>query len=218
MLKNLKSLFVVEDEETTKTPQSKPPVEVPKAAPVKTQSTEGDPGKVNMKFTEVLFAAMERENQEGFDYMEFKQSLQSLANMPMDEATRYQSALAMAGTLGANPATLLQSAGHYLNVLKLEENKFEEALAKQKEEKIGQKLKEQESLQGAINEKAEAIKKLTMEIEAHRKQLDLLKTEIAEAAQKVETTKNDFIASYNSLVSQIQLDIDNMKKHLTSGT
>ena len=191
---------------------------MPKTAPVKAQSTEGDPGKINMKFTEVLFAAMERENQEGFDYLEFKQSLQSLAQMPMDEATRYQSALAMAKTLGAAPANLLQSAGHYLNVLKLEENKFQEALTKQKEERIGQMSKEKGSLEAAVNEKAEAIKKLTLEIEAHRKKLDQLKTEILEATQKVESTKNDFIASYNSLVSQIQLDIDNMKKHLPSGT
>ncbi|MBK7408334.1 MAG: hypothetical protein IPL49_16560 [Saprospirales bacterium] len=215
MLKNLKSLFIIEDEEAVKPAEKKAtPLEVPKTAPVKAQSTEGDPGKVSGKFTEVLFAAMERENQEGFDYMEFKQSLQSLAQMPMDEATRYQSALAMAKTLGADPAKLLQSAAHYLNVLKVEENKFDQALTNQKEERIGQKVKEQEGLQNAINEKAEAIKKLTLEIEAHRKKLDQLKQEIVQASQKVESTKNDFIASYNSLVSQIQLDIDNMKKHL----
>ena len=44
--------------------------------------------------------------------------------------------------------------------------------------------------------------------------MDQLKQSIAQATKKVESTKNDFIASYNSLVSQIQQDIDNMKKHL----
>lgn len=214
MLKNLKSLFIVEDEETAKVPEKAPAkVEVPKTAPVIKQSAVGEPGKVSAKFSDVLIAAMERDNQEGFDYMEFKQSLKSLANMPMDEATRYQSALAMAKTLGATPAKLLESAAHYLNVLKIEENKFEHALAKQQEEKIGQKGNEQEQLKKVINEKMETIKRLNLEIENHKKQLDALQKEVEEAAKKVETTKNDFIASYNSLVSQIQTDIDNLKKY-----
>ena len=58
------------------------------------------------------------------------------------------------------------------------------------------------------------IKKLNAEIEAHRKQAEQLQQELQGAAQKMETTKNDFVASYNVLVSQIQLDIDNMKKFL----
>jgi regulator of replication initiation timing len=216
MLKNLKSLFITEDEETekTKTQEKTPPrVEVPKTAPVIRQSTGGEPGKVSAKFADVLIAAMERDNQEGFDYMEFKQSLKSLASMPMDEATRYQSALAMAKTLGATPAKLLESAAHYLNVLKIEENKFEHALVKQQEEKIGQKGTEQEQLKKVINEKMETIKRLTLEIDNHKKQLDGLQKEMEEATKKVETTKNDFIASYNALVGQIQTDIDNLKKY-----
>lgn len=213
MLKNLKSLFIIEDEETQKSPEKAPvKMEVPKTAPVIRQSVEGEPGKVTTKFSEVLLAAMEHDNQEGFDYMEFKQSLKSLAQMPMDEATRYQSALAMAKTLNATPVSLLQSAAHYLNVLKIEENKFEQALAKQKEERIGQKGAEQERLKAVVNEKTEMIKKLSLEIEKHKKELDALQKEMEDAAKKVETTKNDFIASYNSLVAQIQTDIDNLKK------
>ena len=178
------------------------------------ESTGGEPGKVSDKFTQVLFSAMERDNQEGFDYLEFKQSLRSLEKMPMDEATRYQSALAMAKTLGATPPGLLQSAAHYMNVLRLEEKKFGDALAKQEAEKIGQKGKDQERLKTAINEKTEMIKRLTLEIENHKKELEALQKEMDQAARKVETTKNDFVASYNALVSQIQLDIDNMKKFL----
>ena len=215
MLKNLKSLFIVEDEESSKkkgeTPQ---PVAVPSSVPLAKESSAGEPGKVSDKFTEVLFSAMERDNQEGFDYLEFKQSLKSLEKMPMDEATRYQSALAMARTLGADPARLLQSAAHYVNVLKQESNKFETALGKQQEEKIGQKIQQQQTLKNTIQEKEATIKKLMAEIEAHRTQAAQLQDEVEKASKKVESTKNDFIASYNALVSQIQLDIDNMKKFL----
>jgi chromosome segregation ATPase len=215
MLKNLKSLFIVEEETPAKPGAKAPaPPPAPPTAPVKAQSAGGEPGKVNSKFMETLIAAMERENLEGIDYMEFKNSLKSLANMPMDEKTRYQSALAMASAMGANLPHLFETANHYLNILKQEEIKFEQALNNQKEERIGQRVKEREALQNAINEKAEMVKKLTQEMEAHRQQIDKLQKEVAEASQRMESTKNDFIASYNSLVSQIQLDVDNMKKYL----
>jgi len=41
-----------------------------------------------------------------------------------------------------------------------------------------------------------------------------IKSEISGAVSKVETTKNNFIASYNVVVTQIQGDVDKMKKYL----
>ena len=218
MLKNLKSLFIVEKPASKKEAQA---AEAP--APEKSgaihahtisQSQEGRPGQVDKKFMDILFKAMENNNLEGFDYMEFRQSLQSLKKMPMDEQTRFQSAYAMAQTLGATPAGLLDSAMHYIAVLKREEEQFEIALTSQKDKQIGSKEQEIGNMEQSIQHKTEQIQKLNAEIESHRKQLDKLRTDIAEASSKVETTKNDFIASYNSLVEQIQTDVENMKKFL----
>ncbi len=218
MLKNLKSLFIVEEQ----APQ-KPAGREDAPAPVGNvathahtihQSEQGRPGQVNEKFMDILFQAMENNNPEGFDYMEFRQSLNSLKKMPMDEQTRFQSAFAMAQTLGATPASLLDSAMHYIAVLKREEQQFEQALAAQKDKQIGSKEQEMNKLEQTIQTKAEQIKRLTAEIESHQKQLEQLHEEISDAGIKVETTKNDFIASYNSLVEQIQGDVENMKKFL----
>ena len=65
-----------------------------------------------------------------------------------------------------------------------------------------------------IKQKAEHIKKLTAEIEKDQKTLEKIKSEISGAVVKVENTKNNFVASFNSLVAQIQKDIDNMQKYL----
>ncbi|MEN0051263.1 MAG: hypothetical protein AAF806_29635, partial [Bacteroidota bacterium] len=116
MLKNLKSLFIVEEEEASKdnaskVTSSKPkPQTIPNDAPVIQESQEGKKGKVSSKFTEVLLGSMEKADLEGFDYLEYKKSLQSLAKMPMDEATRYKSAYAMAQTMGVSPDKLVQTA------------------------------------------------------------------------------------------------------------
>ena len=223
MLKNLKSLFVIEDEATQKNkttkkatkntpPPKKTPTETPSAPPTATNiSTEG---KVTKRFMDVLFKAMQDNNLDGFDYLEYKQSLMSLKKMPMDEATRFQSAFAMAQTMGANPDQLLKTAQHYIDVLDREEKKFEEALAAQRQKQIGSKKQAILKLEEEVKKQAEQIKKLTEAIETKQKKAQKLKEDISLASTKVEATKNDFIASFKSLVSQIQGDMENIKKYL----
>eukprot|EP01024_Parvocaulis_polyphysoides_P041539 TRINITY_DN38103_c0_g1_i1.p1 TRINITY_DN38103_c0_g1~~TRINITY_DN38103_c0_g1_i1.p1 ORF type:complete len:222 (-),score=40.42 TRINITY_DN38103_c0_g1_i1:26-691(-) len=220
MFKNLKSLFIIEEEEdpkpgkaqSEKPQQKKPPVT--EGGPQIAESKAGEPGKVTRKFMDVLLKAMEKQNIEGFDYLEYKQSLASLAKMPMDEPTRYRSAFAMAQTMGAKPAHLMQTVQHYMDVLKTEEDKFEQALAAQTQKQVGDKKVKIKDLEVVIKNKAEKIKALTKEIEGHQQQVGQLQKQIKEASVKGETTKNDFIASYNALVTQINTDLENLKKYL----
>ncbi|MEL6925050.1 MAG: hypothetical protein AAFO94_13455, partial [Bacteroidota bacterium] len=147
MLKKLKSLFIIEEEESA--PKSSPKKETVAAektapeAPVATPVTQAaGPGKVSNKFLQVLLSAMNKANLEGFDYLEYKQSLKSLEKMPMDEKTRYISAFAAAQTMGATPDKLVQAANHYLKVLAQEDKKFEQALINQRSKQVGDKQKQ----------------------------------------------------------------------------
>ena len=219
----LKSWFIIEEESSKKvTSKNKPKANkksntsaesAPKKASNPATATS-EPGKITTKFMEILLAAMDKKNLDGFDYLEFKQSLKSLEKMPMDEATRYQSAFAMAKTMGATPAHLVKTADHYINVLKHEEKKFGQALVAQRKKQVGGRETQIQQLETGIRQKAEHIKKLTAEIEKDQKTLAQIKSEISGAVVKVETTKNNFVASFNSLVAQIQKDIDNMQKYL----
>ena len=220
MFKNLKSLFIVEEEGgSKKTAESKEKGSQESTAPESSSPISNAPrkigkGQVKNKFLEVLFGAMERANQEGFDYLEYKQALKNLAKMPMDEPTRYQSAYAMAKTMGATPENLVSTANHYLKVLKDEEGKFEQALNSQKQQQIGHRMEQMKELQSVANEKAKMIEQLKKEIQdLEKKQADLRKT-VENATVKVENTKNDFIASYQSLVAQISQDVEKMKQYL----
>lgn len=218
VLKNIKSLFIIEEEmQEGKTADkgSAKKESVPSVnALTKNIPSSGAKGEATTKFLDVLFSAMEKSNIQGFDYMEYKQSLQSLAKMPMDEATRYKSAFAMAQTMGVTPKKLMEAAQFYINVLGEEERKFDQALNAQKEKQVGNKMKKAKQLENLIQQKAEKIKKLTEEIEAHQNQVAATNQEIQAATGKLETTKANFHASYDLMVSQIQGDIDNMKKYL----
>lgn len=219
MLKNLKSLFIIEEEEDK--PKKAPAKQQPKKQEAKPTPSSNTPkptatraGKASDKFISALLDAMAKANLEGFDYFEYKKSLQSLQKMNMDEATAYQSAYAMAQTMGASPEHLLKSAQHYLNVLEKEEKKFESALANQQEKRIGSQRAAQKKLQQSIQDKEAMIQKLQKEIEAHKNDLNQIETGLQDAVNHIENTKNDFIASYQHLSSQINADMENMKKHL----
>ncbi len=219
MLKNLKSLFIIEEEDP-KADAAKAPEQpaTPRAAPAdtaqRTESADAPPGQINSKFTEVLLQAMERANVEGFDYLEFKRALQNLGQMPMDEPTRYRSAFAMAQTMGATPDRLIQTAQHYISALSQEEAQFQRAVANQQQKQVGTKQEQMQQLRTAIQQKEEQIRRLQTEIDQHRVELHSLETEISQASTKMEATRNDFIASYNHLVSQIEQDIENLRRYL----
>ncbi|MFN3490069.1 MAG: hypothetical protein ACK4YV_13095, partial [Emticicia sp.] len=171
-------------------------------------------GKASDKFYEILFGAMETNNQAGFDYLEYKKSLQTLAKMPMDEATRYGSAFAAAQAMGVSSQALNDSAQFYLNVLKAEDSKFQESVNAQRQKQIGSKEKAITDLDATIKAKGEQIAKLTQEIAVHQEDMSKMKAEISEAVVKIETTLSDFHATYSDLIGQIGQDVENMKKYL----
>ena len=171
-------------------------------------------GAVNEKFMEVLFGALEKANLPGFDYLEFKQALGQLATMPMDEGTRYKSAYAMAQTMGVTAEKLINTALHYLDVLKQEEGKFIKSADAQRLNQIDGRNATIKSLGEIIQQKEIQIRKLTEEIDAHKQQLQQTQFEMAQAESKMNQTKTDFGAAQNAIINQIQMDITNMKNYL----
>jgi lysyl-tRNA synthetase class I len=222
--KKFKGVFIVEDpnakssnevENQHPAPQQ-PNNSTKEAAEVRQKPISTEGGTVQEKFMQVLFEAMGKSNLDGFDYFEFKQALTNLQNMPMDEATRYKSAFAMAQTMGVSPDKLINTALHYMDILKNEQAKFNAAVENQRKTQVGDKESAIQNLDATIKQKAEQIKKLTEEIQQHQAQMEQMKNEISTAMVKVEQTHKDFVASYNLLAGQIQSDINNMKNYLKS--
>jgi len=227
MLKKLKSLFIVDDESTAKKPKESPKkkqainADSQKTEP-KTQTTGANPqmpipdgGKADPKFVDVLLKAIEANNIDGFDYLEFKQSLQNLSSVEMDEKTKYQSAYAMAKTMGATPGKLVNSARHYVNILKKEETKFAQALQNQRQKQVQEREQGVKSKEKLIVDKQKRIEQLQKEIEADKKSLEQDRAKISQSMAKVEATKQGFINAYNSVLGQIESDIEKMNSYIS---
>ncbi len=219
MFKKFKSLFIIEDtnpEKDPKTPEttSESKKEAFDLTGSSSQAGAAGKGQIQDKFLDVLFQALENSNQDGFDYMEYKDFLKSLANVPMDDHTRYKSAFATAQTMGATKEKILASAKHYLNVLASEQSKFQEALDGQRRRNLTGKQEEIRQLEQTIDQKQKDIEKLNADINAHRQQITTLEAEISVSSEKLNQTAHDFDATYQALLGQIESDVKNIESHL----
>jgi len=219
MFDKLKRLFIVEDENSkkgnpTEVPAGKPISEV--KAPDSTRTSTGGnvDGTPKDKFTNILFGAIEANDLEGFDYLEYKESLQSLSKMNMDEATQFKSAFAMAQTMGATPQKLIDSINHYKNVLAKEQSKFGQALENQRSKQIdGEELKLKQLQQG-IDSKKKQLEVIQKQIAADEQSLIKTKEGLDGAAARINETKANFIASYQLIVGQLDQDVEKIKTYL----
>lgn len=215
-LSKLKSVFIVQDETaaaSSNSSQTTTPATAAQSAPVQTV-VQPSGGAVNEKFAEILFKALEANNQEGFDYFEFKQALRNLGRMPMDEGTKYQSAYAMAQAMGANDQKLLASAKYYLQILQGELSKFNEAHAQQRSKLIGNREEDIKSHESQIQQKTQQIQDLTRQIEEHRKNSEFIRNEIQQSMVKIESTKADFDTTFQAVAGQVQEDIQKIQQYI----
>lgn len=214
VLKNLKRLFVIEEEVE----------ERPAAAPVRETggNAEAVPAQENpvpapgspSRFLDILLEAFQKNNQEGFDYLEFRKSLQSLQDMSMDEPTRYQSAYAVAKTLGVSKNQIADSANHYLNVLELETVKFQEAVGKQTASQVEAKTIEIAASSKELEEKNKQIQVLQDQIVQLQAKIGQMQMQKEQAAQTIQGTQADFAAAKQLLLHQIQADLEKINTYL----
>lgn len=227
MLKNLKSLFIVDEEEEEKSAASKDQKkEAPKTPPSKTGTTASGNtppplpptaaagGVVDTQIVEKLLQAIEKNNLDGFDYLEYKKSLKALQKMPMDEATKYRSAFATAATMGVTLDKLLETTKFYLGVLEKENEQFVGAFKSQFAVNVSGKENDIVQFEKIITEKSEKIKQLTQEIAKHQQQIAELKAKANEGKAKMLKTQEDFKLSYDHLRLQLETDMKKMQEYL----
>ncbi|MBK8347983.1 MAG: hypothetical protein IPL08_10250 [Saprospiraceae bacterium] len=220
MFNKIKSLFVVQEPGNPKAAENAEtigsqvakPEHKPVSAPAGGLATSD--GMPDPKFTELLLKSIEANNIEGFDYLEYKNSLSSIAKVIPDEGMRYKSAFEMAKTMGLTKEKLIQSASHYIDVLTSEDKKFKDALQNQKAKQIQGRADQLAAIEKSIQDKQQMIEKLSKEIEASKAQLGEVKKEIDGAIVKIDVTNQQFVSSYNLVYNQIYEDIEKIKKNI----
>lgn len=166
------------------------------------------------KSLQFLTKALEKNNLPGFDYIEFKQALGNLQAMDIMDELAYKSAFATASTVGVTKDKLLKTAEHYKQILAKEKAQFDEALRKQMEQRVQTKQLEVEKLKKQIEEYKAKIIELEDRISKAQVTIDSADEHIQAARHKIETTKTSFEFTHQSIINQIDQDIDSIQRYL----
>jgi predicted nuclease with TOPRIM domain len=208
-LHKLKSLFIVDDTKQTENKENKEQTD-------SENNTTVPPviqGNVDQSILDTLFKSLSNNNLQGFDYFEYKQSLKTLRGM-LDEQTAFKSAFATAATMGITKDKLLETANFYVKVLEKEKEKFDEAARSQGGGAVDAKKKEIELATKSIADKSEQIRKMTDEISAAQAKINELKAFVLQAENKIAETSKNFVASYNTISTEINTDIEKIKQYI----
>ena len=166
------------------------------------------------KSVDFLTKALAKSNLPGFDYLEFKLALTRLSEMNMEESTAFKSAFATAQTVGLTKSKLIDTANHYKKVLQKERDQFGQALENQIQKKVAGKQKEVEKLKAQIAKHQEKIQQLQSQVDQYQSTINGADQEISDAKSKIETTKDGFEHTHQSILNQIEKDIENFNKYL----
>lgn len=225
MFKKLKSLFIVEtddsDDKEKKVNQEEMPAEAedssvdqPTSETLSEENTPAPSGKPQTKFVDFLLKALEKNNQEGLDYLEFKNSLKSLVDVLDSEDQMYKSAFAMGSSMGLTKEKLLSSIQFYLEILKQEKEKFDTKYQHKSKEIVSESKTQYLALQSGLKTKQEQLEILKKEIAAAEHKMDKLKTDVQQSRSRLDQTKASFDASYEALANQIKEDYQDIQKYI----
>jgi chromosome segregation ATPase len=171
----------------------------------------GSQQELEQRSLESLIKALERNNQPGFDYIEFKQSLARLLEMGMDQAISFKSAFATASTVGLTKDKLLQTADHYKKVLLSEKQQFDAALHKQMEQRVESKLAEVKTMKQQIEDYKAKIQQLEEKIAKAQNTIDHADEHVRAAKEKIAATKEGFEVTLRTVLNEIDEDIEQIK-------
>jgi hypothetical protein len=187
-------------------------------APSTTTSSIGGAivGKVNSDIYDKLSVAIEENNLDGNDFLEFMQSLTKMANLVVDEKTKYNMVFATLTTSsgGMTLDHLIDSISHYINVINNEKSTFKSEMQNASAEMVGEKEKAVETLTKTAQEKADLIQKLTQEIQEINGDINTLKSESEESKVVIAQKEADFDVTVKQLESQILEFKDKIVQHI----
>lgn len=213
----LKNLFfkVVEDDTigSQKPAKGAQPNVQPVMQPIAQQQSPVG-GQIDATISQQLADALEQSNMPGFDYFEFVKALQAQESILPAEQLRFQAVYTMAATMGLTKEVLVNSANHYLGVLKNKETEFLTAVDSHTTTGIGGKEKTIADIDTQIQQKSEQIRKLTDEMNEAQSKKTALINEISAGKAEVERVKNNFYATLKVYTDKITSDIQKIQQYL----
>ncbi len=169
----------------------------------------------NNRFANALMKALEKKNLEGFDYLEFKQSVGRLTEIGMDLDTAINSAFITGSSVGLTKDKLVKTAQYYSEVLQDEKAQFMRSLDKHLAENVEGKAKQTGELKKKIATWEAKMTELQQQVEAARQEIESADAQINAARAKAEENQKGFDEALEVITNTIKQDVDDIRRVLS---
>ena len=170
-------------------------------------STTSIQGVPDQKFIDTLEGVIEQNNQPGQDYFEFKQALENMKSMVMDEKTKFQTVFTVLSLQQCTKAVLLSSLDKYIQLIQNEKSGFDTEMQSEYSTRVQAKINEVEA---AKKELEEITKKMTV---LNNKILTLSQEAQAEE-MKIKAIESNFKASADVIISEMVSDKEKINTYI----
>lgn len=182
-------------------------IEVTTPAPAPTS------GQIDENMKQDLVTAIEKANIEGYDYFEFKETLFNMESLIPTEPERFKAAFAAVASMVTSDR-LIDTAEHYINILKKKEEDFNAYAAQMKQQKVIRKEEEAKKADEEILKREDTITKLNQEIsELQDKKREAQQEAITENA-KIQQVELNFKTTCEAIIKKIEADVKKIDTYL----
>jgi len=207
---SLKSIFIKDDgspklEKPAKT--QVPPVYSVPPIQVSQQTASNLAGVADDKFVTILWQAISDNNIPGQDYFEFKQAIDQMANIPIDEKTKFITTFAVFSGQGCKKEALISSIDTYVNIIKKEQANFASEMESQLSEKVRGK-------QGQIEEAKKKVEELNKQIMEANNFIVTASQEAQQEELKIQMTNANFNQSAERVLTALTGDKNKINMYL----
>ena len=164
-----------------------------------THSVSSMTGVADEKFVEMLKGVIADNNIPGQDYFEFKQSLDALASLPLDERTKFITIYTTFKLQGCSKEVLTSSIDKYISIVQNEEANFNAELASQRNANVTGKTAQ-------IQDAQKKLEDLNKQIAETNTFIITASQEVQNAELKLQMTENSFKKSVEKVVGMLEDD------------
>ena len=166
------------------------------------------------RFANVLMKALEDKNLEGFDYLEFKQSVAKMREIGMDHDTAIKAAFGTGSTVGLTLEKLVKTAKYYTEVLQDEKSKFMNSMEKHLMSNVEGRAKETSDLKKKIANWEAKIEQLQAEVTKAKDRIASADAEINSAKSKASMNQQGFDDALDVITAAIREDVADITRVL----
>lgn len=169
---------------------------------------------VNDEMASMLFAAIDEANIEGFDYIEFRDTVNQMGNTGMTEHNKFLAVFTTASAMGLTREKLLSSIDHYVSVISSKREGFISHVEGMLEKEVQGRHDAIMNIDEECVKAQEEIAALNLKIQEAQQQKLTLQNEANTQKMEIENTRASFEATFQMVNGKLETDKKNIEMYI----